>query len=245
MKIRFKPSRKLAVAIVVVVIVIGASFFAILTSHGHNPYPGLVTDNKVVNGTVAANFANYSSISPFNATFGAVTDITYHNMSSNFALNVFVYVFFVPSEDEVVADIHFNVSGNVSSTLLPTGVPTTVTNNWSNSLGFSNVIGWNAAGNPPPLPYSNVSAPAINSMAGAPGSTFQVKASLLNQTNNGGANRFWYVTWMAYRYNTLSYFTSNPTGTDIGKQVLHFTASLQGLGQLVFVSVNVLLMNKN
>lgn len=241
----FKLSRKLAVAIVVVVIVIGASFFAFLTSHGHNSYPGLVTGNKVVNDTIAENFANYNSGNASKSTFGAVTGITYHNMSSNLTLNVFLYVYYDPTGDIVDVDIHLNVTGNVSSALRPTGVLTTVTNNWSNSLGFSNVIGWSAAGNPPPLPYSNVSAPAINSMAGGPGSTFQVKANLLNQTDNGGANRFWYVTWMAYSYNTLSYFTSNPSGTDIGKQILHFTASLQGLGQPVFVNVNVLLMNKN
>ena len=241
---KFKLSRKLAVAIVVVVIVIGTSLFAFLTSHGHNPYPGLVTDNKVVNGTIAENFANYSSINASKSAFSAVTGISYHNMSSNLTLNAFLYVFFDAAGDIVEVDIHFNVTGNVSSALRPTGIVTTVTNNWSNSLGFSNVVGWYLSGNPP-LPYSNVSSPTVNSMFGAPGSTFQVKASLLNQTNNGGVNRFWYVTWMAYRYNTLSYFTGNPSGTDIGKQVLHFTASLQGLGQPVFVDVNVLLMNKN
>jgi hypothetical protein len=135
------------------------------------------------------------------------------------------------------------MTGNLSSPIRPSGVQLTVTNTWSNALNVDNLALWGPAFAYPLSPYSNVSTPQINSNAGTGNMAFQAKAMLLNQTNSGGVNRFGLWSAMEYSYYTLSYFTGAATGVDIGKDVLHFTASLQGLGKPVFVTINVLLMD--
>lgn len=228
-----------------IAIVAGSSVFGYLRFVDRNPYPGLVTDNKVVNGTIAENFANYTNLYHLpKMTFNAITFISYHNLSSKLTIDAALYVFYDPTNSEVVAQIgYLNVTGNVSSALRPTGVLLKVTNTWSNALNVNNVPSWGGAVVLPLPPYSNVSTPKLSSSGGGGNLAFQATANLLNQTNSGGANRFGLSAGLEYYYYTLSNYSPSYSGANIGNETLHFTASLQGLGKPVFVTINVLLMD--
>ncbi len=238
-----KLSKKIITIIVVIAIVAGSSVFGYLRYVNQNPYPGLVADNKVVNETIAENFVNYTNLYHIpKMAFNAITFISYQNLSSNLTIDAVLYVFYDPTGSEVVAQIgYLNVTGNVSSALRPTGVLVTVTNTWSNALNVNNVASWGGAVVLSLPPYSNVSTPQLSSSAGGGNLAFQTTANLLNQTNSGGLNRFGLGAGLTYIYNTLSNYSPSYSGANIGNETLHFTASLQGLGKPVFVTINVLL----
>lgn len=234
--------QKISVVLLVIAVAVGLSVFSYFSIVDKKPYPGLKTDNRVSNETISVNFANYTSFQPFESNYSIVTVFSYHNSSSNLTLNVFSYVFYDSAGHLVNFDLHVNVRGNVSSVLRPTGIQVKVSNTWSNSLNIDNVASWDAG--PSTLePYNNVSTLKVSSTAGGGGEPFYGNARLLNQTNSEPVNQFGLNVGVLYEYFTLSYYSYQFTGANIGEDTLHFTVSLQGLGQPVYATVNLLLMN--
>ncbi len=240
---------KVIVIIVVVTIVAGSSVFGYLRYVDQNPYPGLATDNKVVNGTIAENFANYTDLQQIpKSVFVSITNLSYHNLRSNLTLQAVLFVYYDPYQRTVVATVNINVTGNVSSDVRPTGVQLAVTNTWSDNLGGMAVLGgsndvWLGPWTGPIPPYTNVSKAQVNTQGASGSYPFQAKAGFKNQSSSEGVNRFGFGASLTYNYNTLSSYAGSSYGTDIGNQILHITASLQGLGQPVFVTLNVALQN--
>lgn len=229
--------RRIKVILVVAAIVAGASIFGFHSLQGHKSYPNILTDNTVVNETIAGNLENFSTIPPNTHVFfyNATASFLYNNQSSNLTLRIVLDPYNNGVFHYIEVDPKIWAFGNITQGLHPGKFMLNMSDLGVYSNGdveaFSHGVNYVS-------PY-NATAPASPPAWGAAAYgnfSFSPQFTLINQTRAPGYYEFG-VNWLT----ELNFHT--PSSGNIGTHILHFTLSLEGLGQPVTAQINVLLVD--
>ena len=228
-------------ATVVVAIVVAAGILSVAyvgrALQNHRP---IVSNNMVVNETIAENFLNYSiGTSPPTPlyNFNASTSFTWHNFTSDLTLKVInllpLYEPLGGPSPYVFIFASMLVTGNISPSLRPTDVLVTLSDVGPYNNGNVYESPLDAQSYPP---QSNVTAPHTPTMPRAGNFSVRGLFKLINQSATNGLFSFGLLMVVE-----VFFYIHNHT---IGPHVFHLIASLQGLGVPITTTINVLMIDK-
>lgn len=230
--------KKVKVIILALVVVIaGISVYGYLATRNNKSYPDITANNTVVNETVQGHFLNWTTTPPLMHLFyqNATTSVLFGNQSSNLTIDTIVS----PSDNNVVGYVQISIFILVFGYIAPGLHPDKLLLNMSDLGPYSNGDAKGYAGeasNVPPYNVTDTTAGPANNIIKWQNFSIQPVFNLVNQTKQP-VYYYFGLEWQPQ----VNFFT--PRSGGIGTHILHLTASLEGLGQPVFVTINVTLID--
>ncbi len=227
--------------IVAVVIIASISAYAYLkySSKPRPVFPKISTNNTVVNQTISENFVQEFSGSPARFYANATTVFTHDGVASYLTIKLMMAPYTDSVGGYVVALSYVSVYGTIMGGLNPKQLSI----NLSDIGPYDNNNTYVYTGDYLYIPPYNVtsSSNALLNNAYSGYGNFSV-VPIFNLLNQTASNSTTYYNFGILWEPDIQFFLVNSTSA--GNHILHFTASIDNLGTIIWAQVNVLLVDK-